>query len=54
VVFGVLTIYGIKVAFQLRHGEARYQENYRAALQKRINKLKDKFPRLQDFNGEKS
>ncbi len=44
--FGVLTVYGIKVAYWLRHGEARYAENYRAGVQKKINRLKKKFPQL--------
>jgi hypothetical protein len=46
VLFGVLTIYGIKVAYWLRHGEARYAENYRAGIQKKIDRLKKKFPQL--------
>ena len=45
-VFGVLAIQGIRVAYRLRNGEARYHENYRAGIQKQIDKLKKKFPRL--------
>lgn len=44
--FGVLTVHGIKVAFRLRHGAARYADNYKAGIQKRIDKLKKKFPQL--------
>jgi len=48
--FGVLAIYGIKVAYWLRHGEARFAENYRAGVQKRIDRLKKKFPQLSSFH----
>jgi len=44
--FGVLAIHGISVAYRLRHGEARYAENYRAGIQKRIDRLRKKYPRL--------
>jgi hypothetical protein len=45
-VFGVLAVHGIQVAYRLRHGVARYGENYRAGTQKRIDRLKEKFPKL--------
>jgi hypothetical protein len=48
--FGVLAVYGIKVAYWLRHGEARFAENYRAGVQKRIDRLKKKFPQLSSFH----
>jgi hypothetical protein len=44
--FGVLTIRGIKTAYHLRHGQARYHANYKAGIQKRIDKLLKKFPQL--------
>jgi hypothetical protein len=47
-VFGVLTVHGIIVAFRLRHGESRYADNYKAETQKRIDKLTKKFPRLNE------
>lgn len=43
---GLLAIHGIAVAYRLRHGEARYSDNYKAGIQKRIDRLKKKFPRL--------
>ena len=46
VLFGLLATHGIRVAYRLRHGEARYAENYKATVQKQINQLKKKFPRL--------
>jgi hypothetical protein len=45
-VFGVLTIYGIQVAYRLRHGEALYAENYTKEIQKKIDRLMKKFPNL--------
>lgn len=45
-IFGVLAFHGILVAYRLRHGEARYTENYKAGIQKQIDRLKKKFPRL--------
>jgi hypothetical protein len=47
-IFGVLTVHGIKTAYHLRHGQARYHANYRAGIQKRIEKLLKKFPQLQN------
>ncbi len=44
--FSVLAFRGISVAYRLRHGEARYAENYKAGIQKRIDRLKKKYPRL--------
>jgi hypothetical protein len=44
--FGVLSVHGIQVAFRLRHGAAHYADNYRMGIQKRIDKLKKKFPQL--------
>jgi hypothetical protein len=44
--FGVLTAQGIKVAYHLREGQARYHANYKAGVQKRIDKLLKKFPQL--------
>lgn len=44
--YAVLTIQGVKVAYRLRHGQTKYQENYKAELQKQIDKLKKKFPKL--------
>jgi hypothetical protein len=46
VLFGFLAVYGIRVAYWLRHGEARYGDNYKAGIQKRIEQLKKKFPQL--------
>lgn len=45
-IFGALAFHGIQVAYRLRHGEARYAENYKAGVQKQIDRLKKKFPRL--------
>ena len=47
VIFATLSYFGIEVAWRLRHGEARYVENYNAAIQKKIAKLKKKYPNLQ-------
>jgi hypothetical protein len=47
-VFGILIIHGIRTAYYLRHGQAKYHANYRAALQKRIDKLLKKFPQLRN------
>jgi hypothetical protein len=47
VVFGVLGIYGVQTAYRLRHGEGKYAENYRAEVQKKIEKLLKKFPELE-------
>jgi hypothetical protein len=47
-VFGVLTIHGIKTAYHLRHGQVRYHANYRAGVQKQIDKLLKKFPPLRN------
>jgi hypothetical protein len=47
-VFGVLTVHGIKTAYHLRHGQARYHANYRAGIQKRIDKLLKKFPQVRN------
>jgi hypothetical protein len=44
--FGVLTVHGIYVAFLLRHGAAHYADNYKTGVQKRINKLRKKYPHL--------
>lgn len=44
--FGVLAVHGITVAYRLRHGEPRYAENYKAGIQKRIDRLRKKYPRL--------
>ena len=46
--FGTLTVHGIQIAFRLRHGATHYADNYRAGIEKRINKLKKKFPQLID------
>jgi hypothetical protein len=46
VVFGVLTFYGIQVAYRLRHGEALYAENYKEGVQKQIDRLTKRFPDL--------
>jgi sterol desaturase/sphingolipid hydroxylase (fatty acid hydroxylase superfamily) len=46
IVFGVLAVHGFYVMHRLRHGEARYAENYKTEVQSRINKLKEKFPKL--------
>jgi hypothetical protein len=46
--FGVLMIHGVKTAYHLRHGQVRYHANYRAGIQKRIDKLLKKFPRLRN------
>ena len=45
-IFSYVTVYGIKVAYRLRHGEARYADNYKAEIQKRIERLRKKFPNL--------
>jgi hypothetical protein len=45
-IFGLLTVHGIKVAFRLRHGAVHYADHYRMEREKRIEKLKKKFPRL--------
>jgi hypothetical protein len=47
-VFGVLMVHGIKTAYHLRHGQAWYHANYRAGIQKRIDKLLKKFPHLRN------
>jgi hypothetical protein len=47
-VFGVSMFHGIRTAYYLRHGQARYHANYRAAVQRRIDKLLTKFPRLRN------
>ncbi len=44
--FGVLTVHGIYVAFLLRNGAANYADNYKAGIQKRIDKLRKKYPQL--------
>jgi hypothetical protein len=44
--FGVLTLYGIAVAYRLRDGEAQYAENYKKGIQKQIDRLTSKFPEL--------
>jgi hypothetical protein len=44
--FSLLTVYGIYVMYWLRQGEARYADNYKEGLQKRIDQLKKKFPQL--------
>jgi hypothetical protein len=50
--FGVLAAHGVHVAYRLRHGEARYADNYKVATQKRIDRLKKKFPQLmKEFGG---
>ena len=46
VLFSVLTLYGIQVAYRLRHGEARYAENYKLGIQKQIDRLVKRFPKL--------
>jgi hypothetical protein len=46
IVFGVLTLYGIQVAYRLRHGEALYAENYKKSIQKQIDRLTKQFPSL--------
>jgi hypothetical protein len=46
IVFSLLTVHGVKLAYLLRHGQARYHEHYRAGIRKRIEKIKKKFPRL--------
>ena len=46
VVFGVLTVYSIQVAYRLRHGEALYAENCKKGVQKQIDRLTKKFPGL--------
>jgi hypothetical protein len=45
--FGVLTIFGARVAYHLRHGEAKYVDNYRATIEAQIQRLKKKFPALE-------
>jgi|SRR5579862_5864385 len=47
--FGVLTFHGIQTAYRLRHGQTRYHANYRAGIQKRIDKLLKKFPQLRNI-----
>ena len=47
-IFGVLTVHGIKTAYHLPHGQVRYHANYRAGIQKRIDKLLKKFPQLRN------
>lgn len=47
-IFGVLTVHGIKTAYHLRHGQVRYHANYRAGIQKRIDKLLKEFPQLRN------
>ena len=47
-IFGVLTVHGIKTAYHLRHGQARYHANYRAGIQTQIDKLLKKFPQLRN------
>jgi hypothetical protein len=49
-IFGVLTVHGIKTAYHLRHGQLRYHANYRAGIQKRIDKLLKKFPQLRNVS----
>jgi len=46
VLFGMLTIYGVQVAYRLRHGEVRYAENYKLGIQKQIDRLIKRFPKL--------
>jgi hypothetical protein len=53
-IFGVLTVHGIKTAYHLRHGQARYHTNYKAGIQKRIDKLLEKFPQLRNDLPSKS
>jgi len=48
-IFGVLTVHGIKTAYYLRHGQMRYHANYRAGIQKQIDKLLKKFPQLRNI-----
>ena len=47
-IFGVVMVHGIKTAYHLRHGQALYHANYRAGIQKRIDKLPKKFPQLRN------
>jgi hypothetical protein len=47
-VFGVLAAHGIRTAYHLRHGQAQYHANYRAGIQKQIDKLLKKFPKLRE------
>ena len=44
--FSMLAVHGIRVAYHLRHGQARYHEHYREGMQKQIDKIKKKFPKL--------
>jgi hypothetical protein len=46
--FGNLAIHGIVVAYRLRHGGARYSDNFEAGTQKQIDRLKKKFPKLSE------
>jgi hypothetical protein len=46
--FGALTVHGIRTAYRLRHGQAGYHANYRAGIQKKIDKLLKKFPQLRN------
>jgi hypothetical protein len=46
--FGILSFFGVQAAYRLRHGEGKYAENYRAEVQKKIEKLLKKFPQLRD------
>jgi hypothetical protein len=48
-IFGVLMVHGINTAYHLRQGQALYHANYRAGIQKRIDKLLKKFPPLRSL-----
>jgi hypothetical protein len=46
VLFGVLTVHGVTVAYRLREGEARYAKHYKEGVQKLIDRLTDRYPNL--------
>jgi len=41
VVFGVLTVHGIKTAYRLRHGQTRFHENYKEVPETLTNTKED-------------
>jgi hypothetical protein len=44
--YSILAVYGIRVAYRLRDGEHEYAQHYKAGVQKQIDRLKKKYPRL--------
>ncbi len=46
ILFGLLTVHGIKVAYRLRFGAAHYADHYRMERQRKIDEIRKQFPRL--------